>query len=224
MTTINAFLFSILVAFSVGRARALPQGTTTVAETATVVPLAGSPYPASPTTNEFKYANYKETSSTDKAARTKVHDAFLDWAPVLQQAMASLDNADDKTFDRWFQDQVLRENKTNLDGRAYVKGVFSQLYQADDTTPTPQDVVASLTCFNNDFSKACGNETRAYTLGTSFHVCPLGLAQTTKASDVDCSDLGDAVSGKMQTLTGTLIHELMHQKAAGDNAPNSVGQ
>lgn len=215
--------FYTFLAFAAGLTFALPQGTTVV-ETATVIPYAASPYPASPTTNEFKYANYKENSDTDKAARTTVHDAFLDYSPVLQQAILSLDDTNDKTFDRWFQEEILREDQSDLDGRTYVKGVLGGVFQASDTSPVPASVVTSLTCFNNDFANNCKDGVRAYTLGTAFHFCPLGLEQTTKASDIKCSNLGNAVSGSMMSVTGTIIHEFMHQKAAGDNAPNSIGE
>lgn len=222
--TMKSFTFYTLVTLTTGLAYALPQGTTTLVETATVVPYAPSPYPASPTTNEFNYLNYKESSNDDKTSRTNVHNAFLDYAPVLQQAILSLDDTNDETFDRWFQDTLLREDGPGLDGRAYVRGVFSQVFQASDTSPAPAEVVTSMVCSNNDFKSNCIEDVKAYTASPSFHICPLGMEQTIKASDIKCADLGDTVSETMNSLTSTLIHEFMHQKAAGRDAPNSNGQ
>lgn len=67
--------------------------TTTLVQTVTVVPVpaAASPYPANPTTNEFKYINYDESSDSDKTKRKQVHDAFAgSWAAVLQKGVEVL--------------------------------------------------------------------------------------------------------------------------------------
>lgn len=205
-------------------AQALPHDTRAAAAQAEPLPaVAPSPYPASPTTNEFKYLNYRESNDEDKKNRKKVHDAFLDFSPVLKAALEAIDDQD--VFGRWFQDKVLREDKDDLDGPEYVKGVLSRIYSASNDAPTER--VIGFTNVRNDWLNNCKKGTRAYTSGSGgppWHFCPDGLAQTVKASDIDCEKLGDALSEDMQSMTGTIIHEFMHQSTVGKDAPNSIGE
>ena len=157
---------------------------------------------------------------SDKATRKRIHDAFGAWGGVLDAAFKSLNDKDDKTFDRWFP-----EKAGNNDGREYVKGVFGQLF--DSSTAGPKAVIAGLINEATDVTGTCAKNaaTKAYMLSYSgrFHICAPGLSQSTLPTDNKCKDLGNAVSTKMNMLTGTLVHEFMHYKAT-DKAPNSLGE
>lgn len=202
-----------------------PSSTTTLTSTVSVIPVAaGSPYPAAPTTNEFQYLNFDETSNTDKATRTIIHNAFEDWAAVIQKAIDSLNNAQDNTYQVWFPTTVTGNKKT---ARNFLVGVFEELYDSSSNPAAPLPYVATFTCDNKDYGGTtgqgiCDNTTTSYfsRLPGKFHVCPLGLSQTTKATDIQCSTLGDVVSSKMGSLTSTLVHEFMHSQNAGAATPN----
>ena len=223
----STFIFpaSLTLGLSSALPNPLPQGTTTSVQTVTVIPVAaGSPYPASPTTNEFQYLNFDENSNTDTASRTIIHNAFEDWAAVVQKAIDSLANAQDNTYNVWFPNTVTG-NKNSV--RDFLTGVYSQLFDLNANPAAPLPYVASFTCDNKDYGGLtgeglCDADTTSYfsrPLG-KFHVCQVGLSQTTKATDVQCSGLGDVVSTKMYSLTGTLLHEFMHSQNAGAATPN----
>lgn len=207
-----------------------PAGSTIVISTVTVVPVAAaSPYPASPTTNEFKYLNFDETSNPDKASRTLIHDAFEDWAAVIQKAIESLANTEDNTYKTWFPDTVTGNKKSVRD---FLTGVFTQLFDSSASPAAPLPYVASFVCDNKDFGGVTGQgicdsvTTSYFNRGSAkFHVCPFGFSvQPTKATDIKCSDLGDVVSSKMQSLTSTLVHEFMHSENPGAATPNGKWQ
>jgi len=136
---------------------------------------------------------------SDKATRKRIHDAFGAWGGVLDAAFKSLNDKDDKTFDRWFP-----EKAGNNDGREYVKGVFGQLF--DSSTAGPKAVIAGLINEATDVTGTCAKNaaTKAYMLSYSgrFHICAPGLSQSTLPTDNKCKDLGNAVSTKMNMLTG----------------------
>jgi len=198
--------------------------------TYTVVPIAIAPYPDHPYTNEFQYINYEEGEEVDRNTRTQIHTAFRDWPAMMQKAVESIANTDDHTFDRWFPEDVdVPSNNNPIDARGYVSGVFRQLLQADADSPAAKDVIKRLmndkVDYGNKGNGNCGKDTRAYTTRKvlKFHVCPAGLALPRAAADIQCSDLGDKVSRAMESLTSTLVHEFMHIREAGDQAPNSAG-
>lgn len=197
--------------------------------TVTVIPIPLAPYPDKPYTNEFQYINYDDSKDEDKKTRTTIHNAFGDWPAMMQKALESIANNEDKTFDRWFPENVGADESNAIDARGYVSGVFRQLLQADANSPAAKEAIKNTINDKNDFGQDgkgnCGSTTKAYTKASTntFHVCPAGLALPTAATDVKCSDLGDKVSEDMRSLTATLVHEFMHLNAAGDSAPNSAG-
>lgn len=105
--------------------------------------------------------------------------------------------------------------------------MFHQLLNMNIDPPAPLPYVTSFTCDNVDYGGPqaqgeCDGFTPSYfsRLSGKFHVCPFGIeSQPTRATDIECSDLGDVVSSKMQSLTSTLIHEFMHSQNAGDATP-----
>ena len=205
-----------------------PSSTTTVITTVSVIPVvAGSPYPASPTTNEFDYLNYDEENETDKATRTIIHTAFEDWAAVIQKALDSLGNSQDNTYKTWFPETATGNKKPV---RGFLAGVFNRVFDSNADSPAPLPYVATFVCDNVDFGGInnegiCDSSTTSCfsPLLAKFHVCPVGVQQPTKANDIKCSDLGDVVSSKMNSLTGSLVHELMHSHNAGAATPNGEG-
>jgi hypothetical protein len=196
--------------------------------TVTVIPIPLAPYPDKPYTNEFQYINYDDNKKEDTDTRTTIHKAFADWPAMMQKALEAIANNEDKTFDRWFPEDVDVSGKV-IDARGYVSGVFRQLLKADATSPEAKEAIKNTVNDKNDFGKKgkgnCEGSTKAYTSPSTntFHVCPLGLALPTAATDIQCSALGDKVSQDMRSLTATLVHEFMHLSAAGDSAPNSAG-
>lgn len=89
-STTSIFLLGLVVNLTSGLPNPSSTSTTTVVNIVTVVPLAArSPYPDEPITNEFQYLNFEESSDTDKATRTIIHEAFKDWAAVIQKAIDS---------------------------------------------------------------------------------------------------------------------------------------
>jgi len=224
-TSTLAFLVALSFDFTNGLPNPSPAETATTVSSAPLVPrAAGSPYPSSPTTNEFTYVNFDESMDNDKGDRTAVHDAFEDWAAVVKAAITSLGNTDDNTYLTWFPDTVTGNKNT---ARDFLKGVLTTLL--DDTTdpPAPLPYVASFVCDHKDYGGAdgqgiCDASTTSYfsRLPGTFHVCPFGLSQTIKATDIKCDGLGDTVSANMHSLTGTLVHEFMHSQDAGDATPN----
>ncbi|KAM0690173.1 hypothetical protein Q7P36_008940 [Cladosporium allicinum] len=229
----QAFFSALLTGISLVSAAPTPHKTVdkrVPQVTVTVIPIPLAPYPDSPYTNEFQYINYDDSKDEDKKTRTTIHNAFKDWPAMMQKALESIANSDDKTFDRWFPDDVDVPGKDQpIDARGYVSGVFRQLLQADATSPIPKEAIKNTVNDKNDFGKDgkgnCGATTKAYTRASTntFHVCPAGLALPTAATDIDCSKLGDKISQDMRSLTATLVHEFMHLNAAGDSAPSSAG-
>jgi len=185
--------------------------------TVSVEAAPASPYPGTPTTNEFSYRGYDENSKQDRKDRDTVHLAFAAWAQVLQKAIESLDNTKDPTFDRWFPSQA---GDGSNNARAYVKGVFGQLFEASPTSPAPKSIVAEIVNLARDAGKLCKGSTRAYFGPTTgrFHVCRQGLLQRTLPWEISCEELGDAVSTKMMSLTGTILHEFLHWQIVDEAA------
>ena len=87
---------------------------------------------------------------------------------------SSIDNTKDPTFDRWFPSQA---GSGSNNARAYVKGVFGQLFEASPTSPAPKPIVAEIVNLARDAGKLCKGSTRAYFGPTTgrFHVCRQGL-------------------------------------------------
>ncbi|KAK6439344.1 hypothetical protein LTR95_004450 [Oleoguttula sp. CCFEE 5521] len=225
----NYSLFA-LVALAVTATHALPKPGAQLA-TVTVSPRAAlpaaSPYPASPTTNEFKYRGYDEHSKTDKNNRKIVHDAFTDWSPMLSAAIASLRDTDDLTFNTWFPKTLERENFSPLDARGYVEGVITRMFAPGLEPPAPKAIVAKFISEKDDISLTCEKDktVHAYFVKDQgrFHVCPTGLEGVTGASEIDCGKLGNRVGRGMESLTQTLVHEFFHSNLVGDKAPSSAG-
>ena len=163
----------------------------------------GSPYPAQPTTNEFMYYRYYEDDARDVAKRTDIHNAFYgDWAAAMQAAWNSLNNPNDRTFDRWFAPLPWG------DGRPYVKSILEKLLYARTDGPVPQNIVAGFYNDAGDWLKRCSyySDTpwhayfepptgRSHICRGAFYLVPL------RASDISCDELGNRVSFGSEELT-----------------------
>jgi hypothetical protein len=220
----RASLLYLAIGLTDGFPNPILPSTTTIVNTITVLPVQASPFPAGPTTNEFLYLNFDEESKPDKAKRLVIHDAFEDWAAVVQKAIESLTNTQDNTYQAWFPDSVNRNKKPV---REFLAGVYETLFDSSADPAAPLPYVASFVCDNTDFFDdgvgGCDGTTTAYCnrLKGKFHVCPFGMeSQPTKATGINCDTLGDVVSDRMNSLTGTLVHEFMHSRNAGDATPD----
>lgn len=143
--------------------------------------------------------------------------------------MESLSDTSDDTFDRWFPPFVKlnRPQDKAQPARGYVRSVFGQVFRPDANNPAPQPRVLTMISRNDDSLNGCTANTKAYTNPSTgrFHICDHAFtSQSTSAKDLKCDDLGTQVSKRMNSLTGTLIHEFMHWDRVGKDVLHSAGK
>ncbi|KAK6441975.1 hypothetical protein LTR95_001784 [Oleoguttula sp. CCFEE 5521] len=190
------------------------------------IPESASPYPDSPLPNEFQYRGYDESDANDVHTRKIVHEVFADFPPMLSAAIASLRDASDDTFTRWFPTQFYGLENCTVTSLDYVEGVFEMLFYVDPRFP--KSVVAGFVKERDDFSCLCVCDGRrskvaAYfdTPSSRFYFCPSNY--TMAASKIECAGLGHAISERMNSLTLKLVHEFLHSELIAEKAPSTLG-
>ena len=147
-------------------------------------------------TNEFKWLNWDEKSETDKADAMKIHQAFKEWADLVEAGAKAAADTDSATYKRWFGTQ---------DDPTETKKVFDNMWDGKKAN----SIIAGMTLDRMDFSNQCNPNRAAYTLADTgkFHVCQKGLDRP-QLSEINCDVLDDSCSSKMRSLSMTLLHEM----------------
>ncbi|KAJ4370016.1 hypothetical protein N0V83_005780 [Neocucurbitaria cava] len=160
--------------------------------------------------NEFKWFGWNKENEQDKHDGQRIHQAFREWHEFAQAGANDMDDFDSLRFKRWF-----RGGKEDpVPGPEGVKKTFENMINRNTGVAGPN--IAKMVLHREElpaYPDYCAKRPKmnAYTIAESgaFHFCDKGIKLPLN-SELNCDDFTESVSGKMKSVSMTILHESTH--------------